>query len=177
MTAHYAGDALVESFDARHISHQMLLPNTLYCPDISINLISASWLCNAGATFSGDSDRMIYTNNSTGEELHATRRPNSNDLWTVHSTTQSTCLSASSDLMHQQMGHLHSSALQQFCNNRSKSGTMCNSCSLAKSQHHPFKSTLPKADQILYRVHSEVVGPFQTTTPSGKRYFVTFIDK
>lgn len=177
MTAHYSGDAIVESFSDQNTPHKMLLPDTLYCPDISINLISASQLCDAGATFSSNSDRMIYRNESTGEELHATRQQNSNDLWAVRTAHQSTCLSVSTNLMHQGMGHLHSSALRRFCNSRGKSGVVCNSCLLAKSHRHPVKSTLPRANRILYRVHSDVVGPFQTNTPGGKRYFVTFINK
>lgn len=42
MTSAYAGDAIVGSFAENQIEHQILLPNTLYCPEISINLISAS---------------------------------------------------------------------------------------------------------------------------------------
>lgn len=177
LIAHYAGDALVKSFDERKLSHQMILPHTLYCPQISINLISASRLCDIGATFSGTSDRMVYINSSTGEQPHATRQPNSNDLWTVRMKDQTTCLDVSADLMHQRMGHLHSHALRRFCNDSSKSTTICTSCSLAKSHRHPFSSTLPKAEKILYRIHSDVVGPFQVSTPGGKRYFVTFIDE
>lgn len=79
--------------------------------------------------------------------------------------------------MHQRMGHLHSPALRRFCNGDGKSTTICTSCSLAKSHRQPFKSSLPKADRLLYRVHSDVVGPFQSTTPGGKQYFVSFIDE
>lgn len=75
------------------------------------------------------------------------------------------------------MGHLHSSALRRFCNGSSRATPICTSCSLAKSHRHPFKSTLPKAERLLYRVHSDVVGPFETRTPGGKRFFVTFIDE
>lgn len=133
LTAHYAEDTVVTSQDEHNKSHQMLLPNTLHCPDVSINLIPASRLCDIGATFSGNSSRMIYKNESTGEQLHAVRRPHTSDLWAVRHNRQSTCLSVSSDLMHQRMGHLHSSALRRFCNSSSKSNTICTSCSLAKS--------------------------------------------
>lgn len=96
----YAGDVVVKSHDDQQCEHQMTLSDTLYCPNISINLISALRLCNAGATFSGTSNRMMYIKNSTGEQLHATRRPNSTELWAVRPNQQSTCLSISSDLMH-----------------------------------------------------------------------------
>lgn len=48
---------------------------------------------------------------------------------------------------------------------------------IAKSHRHPFRSSLPKADRLPYRVHSDVVGPLQTPTPNGNKYFVSFIDE
>lgn len=116
MTAHYAGDTLVKSFDENQTNHSMILPDTLYCPEISINLISAAQLCDIGASFVGNSSRMVYRNLKTNEELHAVRRPQSTDLWAVRSSPLSNCLSVSTDLMHQRMGHLHSAALKRFCN-------------------------------------------------------------
>lgn len=74
MTSIYAGDVLVKSFDDQHVENQMMLPNTLYCPEISINLISASQLCDAGKTSSGTFHRMKNMNFSLGEQLHATTR-------------------------------------------------------------------------------------------------------
>lgn len=150
MRANYAGDALVDLFYENRKNHSMLLPDTLYCPEISINLISAARLCDIGSNFVGDSSRMIYKNVNTGEELHAFRRPHSTNLWAVRPSSSTTCLSISSDLMHQRMGHLHSAALRRFCNSGSKSNVICTSCSLAKSHRHPFKSSLPTADRILY---------------------------
>lgn len=146
LTSIYAGDAVVKSYDDQQFCHQMILPDTLYCPDISINLISASRVCDAGATFSGTSNRMTYINKTTGEQLPATQRPNTNELWAVRPNQSSTCLSVSSDLMHHCMGHLHSSALRRFRNGGSKATPICTSCSLAKSNRHPFKYTLPKAE-------------------------------
>lgn len=83
LTALYSGDVIVKSYGEQGNTHQMLLPDTLYCPNISINLISASKLCDIGATFSGNSRRMIYVNETTGEQLHATRCPQSSELWAV----------------------------------------------------------------------------------------------
>lgn len=65
MTSHYAGNVMVQSFDEHQTKHQMMLLNTLYCPEISINFISALRLCDGGATFSGTSQRMKYINSSS----------------------------------------------------------------------------------------------------------------
>lgn len=83
---------------------------------------------------------------------------------------------ASAELMHQHFGHLHSEALRQFCSSHTLKDT-CTSCILAKTHRKPFSSTLPHSSCILFCVHSDVVGPIQSLTCSGKCYFVTFIDK
>src|SRR6218665_3996636 len=41
----------------------------------------------------------------------------------------------------------------------------------------PFpKKSESKTDEILDMIHTDVCGPMQTTTPGGKRYFMTMID-
>lgn len=93
------------------------------------------------------------------------------------SPLHSTCLTVSADVMHQRLGHLHSAALRRFCTTGERSSGMCTSCIFAKSHRRPFQSSFPQADRLLYRIHSDVVGPLQTRTPHGNRYFVTFIDE
>lgn len=78
--------------------------------------------------------------------------------------------------MHQHLGHLHSAALRRFCSTHQLSKT-CTSCILAKSHRRPFSSKFPISSRILFHVHSDVVGPMQSLTCSGKKYFVTFIDE
>lgn len=112
-----------------------------------------------------------------GGKLYARRQSNTNKSWTIRPQSTPTCLSVSTDVLHQHMGHLHSAALRRFCNKGGESAGTCTSCIIAKSHRHPFRSSLPQADRLLYRVHSDVVGPFQTSTLSGNQYFVTFIDE
>lgn len=151
------------------------MPGALYCKEISVNLISAIKLCDIGCRFEGNST-MILFESPRGERLYARRQADTNQLWTVR-PVNSTCLSVSSDIMHQRLGHLHSAALRRFCKTDGKTQGMCTSCVLAKSHRRPFQSSLPQADRPLYRIHSDVVGPLQTPTPNGNRYFVTFIDE
>lgn len=152
------------------------MSGSLYCKDISINLILAIRLCDAGCTFEGDSTNIVFSH-PNGDKLHVCRTSKSNELWTVRPIPSLTCLSVSTDVMHHRLGHLHSAALRRFCKGGGKSPTLCTSCVLAKSHRHPFQSSMPQADRILYRIHSDVVGPFQTPTPSGNRYFVSFINE
>ena len=54
---------------------------------------------------------------------------------------------------------------------------MCDGCSLGKQTRLSYAKSSPnRAKQVLEVIHSDVCGPMHTTTFSGKRYFVTFID-
>lgn len=56
-------------------------------------------------------------------------------------------------------------------------GAFCGSCALGK-QTKEKRSKHPggRATELLELVHSDVCGPSQTKSPTGRRYFVTFID-
>lgn len=72
LIAKHSSDVVVESFDENNKKQYMILPDTLYYPDISVNLISASRLCDIGATFTGSAERMTFINKSKNEQLQAT---------------------------------------------------------------------------------------------------------
>lgn len=176
LQATHQGDAVIESYDDQGRPHQMIMPGSLYCEHIYVNLISEIRLCDAGCTFEGNSTTITFSH-PNGGRLHARRKSNTNELWTVSPFISPTCLSVSTDIMHQRLGKLHSAALRCFCKNGGKSSNICTSCIFAKSHRLPFQSSMPQADRLLYCVHSDVVGPFQTPTPNGNQYFVTFIDE
>lgn len=174
--ATHRGDASIESFDDEGCAYTMIMPDSLYCKDISVNLVSAMQLCDIGCTSKGNSMLIAFQHPGSGQ-LFAQRQSNSNKLWTIRPRHMSMCLAVSTDDMHQRMGHLHSAALRRFCNPGGKSSGFCTLCIHAKSHRHSFQSSLPQANLLLYRVHSDVVGPFQTPTPSGNQYFVSFINE
>ncbi|KAG2758790.1 hypothetical protein Pcac1_g29117 [Phytophthora cactorum] len=58
-----------------------------------------------------------------------------------------------------------------------KQWELCDGCALGKqTQVSYMKSSPNRAKQVLEVIHSDVCGPMQTSTFSGKRYFVTFTD-
>ncbi|CAH0473643.1 unnamed protein product [Peronospora belbahrii] len=58
-----------------------------------------------------------------------------------------------------------------------KQWEVCDGCSLGKQTRVSYmKSSSNRAKELLEVIHSDVCGPMQTSTFSGKRYFVTFID-
>ena len=53
----------------------------------------------------------------------------------------------------------------------------CDVCELAKSHRISYFPSEKKVDVPFMKVHSDVWGPARIPTPSGHRYFVTFIDE
>lgn len=57
----HCGDVLVESYEENGAAQSTILSETQYCPDISINLIPSSCLCNNVTNFTGVSERNTMT--------------------------------------------------------------------------------------------------------------------
>ena len=53
---------------------------------------------------------------------------------------------------------------------------MCESCLLGKMTKSPFKSTCERGEGLLDLIHTNVYGPFRSTTKDGNRFYVTFTD-
>lgn len=188
LVATQAGSVELPTYDENDELCQTTVHDALYCPDVAVNLISVTRLCDKGFILSGDAHCMRFVH-PNGQKVFATRTAHSMDLWAARvsidqpiSSSSNTVsnpiksFNASADLLHQRFGHLHSDALRRFCSTHQLSKT-CTSCILAKSHRKPFPSKLPQSSRVLFRVHSDVVGPFQSISCSGKRYFVTFIDE
>lgn len=176
-----AGTVVRTSMDHNGVTHSATLHNTLHVPAIAVNLISVIQLCDEAYVLSYDASNLSLIHKD-GMQLHAHRVPLSGEMWRISVSldtsahTSPISFIASTDLQHQQMGHLHSAGLRRFC---STSGNLspCQSCVLAKAQRGQFSSHLPRSNRPLYRIHSDVVGPIQVSTQSGNWYFVTFIDE
>ena len=57
-----------------------------------------------------------------------------------------------------------------------KSDDVCESCLLGKMTKSPFTGTCERGEGLLDLVHTDVCGPFRSTTKDGDRYYVTFTD-
>ncbi|KAG2758506.1 hypothetical protein Pcac1_g29359 [Phytophthora cactorum] len=58
-----------------------------------------------------------------------------------------------------------------------KQWELCDGCALGKQTRVSYMKSSPnRAKQVLEVIHQRCVGPMQTSTFSGKRYFVTFTD-
>ena len=92
---------------------------------------------------------------------------------------------ASLETWHKHMGHMSKEALKRYAqsscqgliiNNSPEETGICHGCELGKSHCLPFPSSNKRASQPLELVHSDLVGPLQSNSIQGNKYFATFID-
>ena len=110
----------------------------------------------------------------------------------VVSALESAQLSASStlplneSLWHRRFAHFHHAGVRSIVqgslvdgcklDSHTPSDPICEPCLSGKLNAAPFPSSSSRASRPLELVHSDVHGPLPVRTPSGMRYWVTFID-
>ena len=91
----------------------------------------------------------------------------------------------SSDLWHQRLAHVNDAVLQKIVScdvagvtlQKVEPRSFCEGCVQGKATRHNPKSLGGiRSKRKLEKVHSDVCGPMQTLSNSGKRYMVTFVD-
>ena len=89
------------------------------------------------------------------------------------------------DLWHQRLGHINNQVLSKIVKTEVVKGVkvkdeepnFCEACVMGKMARQPFKATGDiRSKRKLQLVHSDVCGPMDVESFSGKKYFVTFID-
>ena len=89
-------------------------------------------------------------------------------------------------LWHRRFAHFHHAGVQSMAqeslvhgmklDSKSAPDAICEPCLAGKLNAAPFPLSTHCASQPLELVHSDVHGPLPVRTPSGMRYWVTFID-
>ena len=167
----------------------LTLHNVLLCPDAQDNLLSVSKLCDAGLTVTFSRSGWQATDNHAAIILSGPRIKNTYLFKiTEHcSVAQPSAVPQSVKSWHRKLGHLSLSGLQHLCRQNTALGIPkevlslktleCEACMAGKLNTTPFpKKSSHRASRIGQIIHSDVVGPMQTLSRSGSRYFVTFID-
>lgn len=80
MMSTQAGPVPITTVDAAGKKHTKIIPDVLYCKKVTVNLISAIRLCDAGFKMQADLSSMSFINNK-GDQIHASRIPHTADLW------------------------------------------------------------------------------------------------
>ena len=85
-------------------------------------------------------------------------------------------------LWHCRLGHVNKKRIAQL----QKDGVLesfdlrdddtCESCLLGKMTKSPFTGTCERGEGLLDLIHTDVCGPFRSTTRDACRFYVTFTD-
>ncbi|GJW17694.1 retrotransposon protein, putative, ty1-copia subclass [Tanacetum coccineum] len=85
-------------------------------------------------------------------------------------------------LWHYPLGHINKKRIEKLQHDGllksidDESFDVCVSCISGKMARKPFTHASEKADDLLRIIHSDVCGPFRTTSREGANYYVTFTD-
>ncbi|RVW71987.1 putative protein phosphatase 2C 55 [Vitis vinifera] len=170
---------MAKGFGLAHPLPSLPLHYVLYAPECPFNLISitkTTRTLNCSIIFS---DKFVtLQDRSTGKTIGIGRE--SQGLY--HLTSLSTpvvCISTDAPLLiHSHLGYPSLSKFQKMVPHFSSlSSLACESCQLGKHTHVSFPKRLNnRAKSPFELVHTDVWGPYRTTSTLGFQYFVTFID-
>ena len=114
-------------------------------------------------------------------EIDIIKPTNDNSIYNL-STKRAKSNSNDSLLWHCRLGHISKKRMTKL----QKDGILstidpesigtCESCLLGKMTKAPFTKVGERAKDLLDLIHTDVCGPFSTTSINGHKYFITFID-
>jgi hypothetical protein len=170
----------------------LTLTNVKYMPKCKIRILSPGSLIEKGARavfYNGGVDifldkRCIAQGQQISSLYWVFMQPHLN----LSVDTRVLAASANLETWHQHMGHLSYETVKAIDNAEplavyglklhglQKDDTPCHGCQLGKSHRLPFPTSSKCAEVPLEIIHNDLVGPFQTNSIQGNKYFATFID-
>ncbi|KAJ4721959.1 Retrovirus-related Pol polyprotein from transposon TNT 1-94 [Melia azedarach] len=163
---------------------RLILRRVKHVPDIRLNLLSVSKLCDDGYdnNFSGDNWKltkgvMVIASGKKYSNLYLTRVEIIEDV--VHAAESGD----ETELWHKRLCHMSEKGLTELAKKSVLPGVKkvhlkkCTHCLAGKQNRVSFKSHTPtRRPEVLDLIHSDVCGPMSTMSLGGAYYFVTFID-
>lgn len=184
------GTICVEFVNAMGQVMSAKIEDVLYVPSIKGNLISVKRLAEKGYAINFDNqhceislDSMCIAIGDIKNNLYKLREPHR--ICAIGNATQS-CIHE----WHSVLGHRDIEVVKTLATGKHVEGVTfgkctaecsnklnCEICLQGKMSRIKFpKRSENRANDLLQLVHSDVCGPMQTLSPSGKRYVLTFID-
>lgn len=190
------GQVALNVTDSKGGDKVMKLTHVLFAPSLQFNLLSVPAGVKDDFKFTFKRQHCVINTNQSFT-IKATM-PSNIDLYqfkAMKPTGNAHALNATHGgklaqliLMHKRLGHLNLRTLQEIPRNEAilnfkMEGSerhrdyICPSCALAKSHRLPFpKRANSRAKFPLEKIHSDICGPMPTTSLTGCRYFLLFID-
>ena len=171
----------------------LILSEVVFCPEVSINLVSASCLVKAGCQIIIEgttfevirNGQTILTGVEEGGLLKITQSPGAEHLSfantaVIRSHPARSCVDA--ETWHRRLGHACEDVLRNAAQGSVRDGpmknvslTQCDVCNLTKSRALPHYPTV-RTTTLLELVHSDICGPMPVVSREGSLYYVTFTD-
>ena len=161
------------------------IKDVLYVPDLHGNLLSVKKITDNGfKTVFNETECNITKNNiivATAESIGNLYRLKDHKALLAQSQHKENCIHS----WHRKLGHRDPEAIRRIVKEILASNIKiedcgikeaCDTCIQGKLSRKPFPKRTEKAKEILDLVHTDICGPMQTATPSGKRYVLTLID-
>lgn len=179
------GSADVISEGSAKISESMNLESILVVPSLSSSLLSVSQVIDQlNCYVSFWPNKCFFQDIATDQILgYGTRRGR---LYYLEEERLAEAYNVEGRnelawLWHRRLGHLSFGYLKRlkpelFLNNKTFDSS-CDICELAKHHRVSYLPSENKTTIPFMKIHSDVWGPAKIATPSGYRYFVTFIDE
>lgn len=167
-----------------------MLKDVLHVPDMGFSLVSVNQLTNRGheVVFTGKrvdilSGNMLIARGTKARGLYSLDTSSSS----AHDVRHAVACTASLQLWHERMGHVHHSGIRQMASKQVVSGLKisghtsedapCEGCIMGKMP----RATIPKTSScrstgLLDLVHTDIAGPLPIPSKGGALYYVTFID-
>ena len=180
------GTVVVNMMIDNNKSTRAELTNALYVPDLRCNLFSVRSATENGKVIHFAKEHCFIhdeNGNVKGKGVLVGK------LYQLSVEPSSDCEYASLtsiDLWHNRLGHMSERRIRDMVKKEMVTGvgfkmsdemSFCEGCVEGKMTRKRFKALGEiRAQRKLERVHSDVCGPMQTESPSGKKYFITFTD-
>ncbi|GJY73894.1 putative RNA-directed DNA polymerase [Tanacetum coccineum] len=171
----------------------LILDNCHFSPSITRGIVSLSHLWDKGfrhkfmdnGAISVSKDNMFYFNAFPRDgifeiDMH-NHISNERSIYTCSNKKTKHNLD-STFLLHCRLGHINKKRIEKLQHDGllesidDESFDVCVSCISGKMARKPFTHASERADDLLGIIHSDVCGPFRTTSREGANYYVTFTD-
>lgn len=159
--------------------------DVLCVPSLTTNLLSVSELIQNG-------NHVIFTKKNCyirdkNNVLVATADL-SDGVYKLRLQSQSCMLAttASAKLWHRRLAHINSQDMHRmrngivdglsYDNSLDITKSQCTTCCEGKQMRLPFSHVGERSTETLHRIHTDICGPMETSSLSGARYFLLFVD-
>ena len=188
MKAEGRGSVRLRVRDNKDAERVIRLSSVLFVPDLSCNLFSVRDITDKGNRMLFDDVTCSIISKDKSVIASGHKRGN---LYVLDGTADRrpdealVAAQPTSDRWHQRLAHVNDKVLQKLVScdvagvdlQKVEPRRFCEGCVQGKAtKHKPKPLGEIRSNRRLEKVHSDVCGPMETASSSGKKYMVTFVD-